>query len=111
MYCSKIKRHEDLLKSSINETTTWSIFKVFISKFISKPVMERVSSMEYFVEFCELKYEVLINSVVKGRHASTEKESLEYMEVVHEEENKIDSRAFRIHPILPTDATYGHVPF
>ena len=58
-------------------------------------------SLSYYTEFCEFKYKLKINSVIKGRHESTEKQTLELLEVSPDEDNKIDKRAFCVHPVIP----------
>ena len=68
-------------------------------------------SLNYYTDFCEFKCKLKINSVIKARHESTEKQTLELLEVSPDEDNKIDKRAFCVHPVIPASNTYGHVPF
>lgn len=71
---------------------------------------ERSNFYENFAKIC---YIVSIKSVVKGRHKSKEKDHEdieELLEVAHERDNKVDPKAFRVNPLFPSSATYGHVP-
>jgi hypothetical protein len=72
--------------------------------------MACIERTKFYENFNKFEYVVKIKSVIKGRHSSTEKETFELLEVTSEPDNKTDKKAFRVNPIMPSCATYGHVP-
>ena len=68
--------------------------------------MACIERTKFYENFNKFEYVVKIKYVITGRHSSTEKETFELLEVTSEPDNK----AFRVNPIMPSCATYGHVP-
>ncbi|XP_063447713.1 uncharacterized protein LOC134727264 [Mytilus trossulus] len=71
-----------------------------------------LSRDQFYDLYKKLQFRVLINSVVKGRHASSEKVCMEYLEVSAEPHNPLDNKAFIVAHVLPgpSGPVYGRVP-
>lgn len=71
-----------------------------------------LSRDQFYDLYKKLQFRVFINSVVKGRHASSEKVCMEYLEVSAEPHNPLDKKAFIVAHVLPgpSGPVYGRVP-
>lgn len=70
-----------------------------------------LSRDQFYDLYKKLQFRVFINSVVKGRHASSEKVCMEYLEVSAEPHNPLDKKAFIVAHVLPgpSGPVYGRV--
>ena len=72
--------------------------------------MANIERKKLYENYNKSEYVVKIKSVIKSRHNSTEKGIFELLKVASEPNNKTDKNEFRVNPIIPSCATYGHFP-